>query len=126
MNIEDVRDYGLSLPHTAERCPFGPDCLALEVGGRMFCLLDLTGQWDFYNLKVDPDYGLELRDSYSGIRPGFHMNKRHWISIDYHSDVSSALQRELIYHSYCQVVKKLSRKNREALGLDKATLHHDD
>ncbi|MDE6525722.1 MAG: MmcQ/YjbR family DNA-binding protein [Muribaculaceae bacterium] len=126
MNIEDVRTYGLSLPQTSERCPFGPDHLALEVGGRMFCLLDLSGQWDFYNLKADPDYSLELRDSYSGIRPGFHMNKRHWISIYYHSDVSSALQRELIYHSYCQVLKNLPRKHREALGLDNATLNHND
>lgn len=51
MDIEEVREIGLSLPHTTERCPFGPDALALEIGGRMFCLLDLSGKWTFYNIK---------------------------------------------------------------------------
>lgn len=61
MNIEEVREYGLSLPHATERCPFGPDTLTLEIGGRMFCLMTLDGRWDFYNLKIDPDYSIELR-----------------------------------------------------------------
>ena len=81
MNIEDVRAYGLSLPHATERCPFGPDYLALEIGGRIFCLMSLDGQWDFYNLKVKPDYSQDLCEMYSGIRPGYHMNKRHWLTI---------------------------------------------
>lgn len=68
MNIEEVREYGLSLPHATERCPFGPDTLTLEIGGRMFCLMTLNGQWDFYNLKIDPDYSEELRGRFNGIR----------------------------------------------------------
>ncbi len=68
-------EYCLSLPFATEKCPFGPDTLAMEIGGRMFCLMALDGQWDFYNLKVAPDYGVELCDRFSGIRPGYHMNK---------------------------------------------------
>ena len=60
MNIEEVREYGLSLPHATERCPFGPDTLTLEIGGRIFCLMTLDGQWDFYNLKIDPEYSICL------------------------------------------------------------------
>ena len=75
MNIEEVRDYCLSLPFATERSPFGPDPLAMEIGGRMFCLMTLDVQRDFYNLKVAPDYGVELCDRFSGIRPGYHMNK---------------------------------------------------
>ncbi|MDE7149974.1 MAG: MmcQ/YjbR family DNA-binding protein [Bacteroidales bacterium] len=117
MNIEEVREIGLSLPHTTERCPYGPDYLVLEIGGKQFCLLDLTGQNDFYNLKVDPDYSLELRDRYAGIRPGWHMNKKHWISVDYSGDVPDGVQRELIGHAYRQTAKGLSKKVRQTLGL---------
>lgn len=117
MNIEEVRDYCLSLPFATERCPFGPDTLAMEIGGHMFCLMTLDGKWDFYNLKVVPDCGVELCDSFSGIRPGYHMNKRHWISVDYTSDVPDCLQEQLIYHSYCQTARKLPKKIQAQLGI---------
>lgn len=110
MNIEEVRDYGLSLPHATERCPFGPDTLALEIGGRIFCLMTLTGEWNFYNLKVHPDYGVELCSRYSGIRPGYHMNKRHWISVDFQGDVPRRLQEELIRHSYSCAALNLPKR----------------
>lgn len=117
MNIEEVRNYGLSLPHATERCPFGPDTLALEIGGRMFCLMTLDGQWEFYNLKVDPEYSVELQTRHSGIRPGYHMNKRHWVSVDFCGDVPDELQRRLIEHSYRQAASKLPRRTRDMLGL---------
>lgn len=120
MNIEEVREYGLSLPSATERCPFGPDTLALEIGGRMFCLIDLSCEWDFYNLKADPDYGAELCERYSGIRPGYHMNKRHWTSVNYQGDVPDRLQKELIRQSYCQVAKKLPKSVQSALAISKA------
>lgn len=113
MNIEEVREFGLSLPYATERLPFGPDTLSLEIGGRIFCLMTLAGEWDFYNLKVDPDYSVELRERYTGIRPGYHMNKRHWISVDFYGDVPDAVQRELIQHSYRQTIAKLPRHLRE-------------
>ncbi len=53
-----------------------------------------------YNLKVAPDYGMELRERFAGIRPGYHMNKRYWISVDFNGDVPDRLQEQLIYHSY--------------------------
>lgn len=118
MNIEEVREYGLSLPFATERCPFGPDALALEIGGRMFCLMDLTGQWAFYNIKVDPDYGVELCDRYASIRPGFHMNKRHWVSVDFIGDVPDSLHRALIHRSYLLAAANLPRKVRRQLGFD--------
>lgn len=120
MNIEEVREYGLSLPSATERCPFGPDTLALEIGGRMFCLIDLSCEWDFYNLKADPDYGAELCERYSGIRPGYHMNKRHWTSVNYQGDVPDRLQKELIRQSYCQVAKKLPKSVQSTLAIPMA------
>lgn len=118
MDIEKVRDTALSLPHVTERCPYGPDCLVFEIGGKQFCLLDLTGKWGFYNLKIDPDYSLELQDRYAGIRPGFHMNKRHWVSVDYHGDLPEQLQIALIRHAYIQTAKGLTIKLRKELGIE--------
>ena len=117
MNIDEVRAYGPTLPLATERSPFGPDTLALEVGGRMFCLMTLDGQWDFYNLKAEPDYAVELRDRYSGIRSGYHMNKRHWISVDFHGDVPDRFQKELIHDSYSLVASKLPVAVRTRLGM---------
>ena len=117
MNIEEVRDYCLYLPFAIERSPFGADTLAMEIGGRMFCLMTLDGQWNFYNLKVNPDFGIELCDKYAGIRPGYHMNKRHWISVDFQGDVPDRLQEELIYHSYCQTARQLPKKVQAQLGI---------
>ncbi len=117
MNIEEVRYIGLSLPHATERCPYGPDTLCLEIGGKQFCLMTLAGEWDFYNLKVDPDYSEELRSRYSGIRPGYHMNKKHWISVDFNGDVPYSLHKSLIEHAYYQTAKGLTKKMRVELGL---------
>ncbi len=89
----------------------------MEIGGRMFCLMTLDGQWNFYNLKVNPDFGIELCDKYAGIRPVYHMNKRHWISVDFQGDVPDRLQEELIYHSYCQTARQLPKKVQAQLGI---------
>ncbi len=118
MNIEEVREYGLSLPHATERCPFGPDTLALEIGGKMFCLMELSGRWDFYNVKVDPEFSVELQSRYASVRPGYHMNKRHWISIDFNGDVPRDVERQIIAHARLCTARGLSRRLRAALGLD--------
>lgn len=118
MNIEDVRFIGLSFPHVTERCPYGLDCLCLEIGGKQFCLIDLSGEWDFYNIKADPEYAIELREQYTGITPGFHMNKKHWISVKMQSDVPEHLHRELLLHAYKQTIKGLPKKVQAELEND--------
>ncbi|MDE6230327.1 MAG: MmcQ/YjbR family DNA-binding protein [Muribaculaceae bacterium] len=117
MNIEEIREFGLSLPFATERMPFGPDTYCLEIGGKMFCLMSLDGEWDFYNLKADPEYAEELRETYTGIKPGYHMNKKHWISVAFSGDVSDSMQKELIIHSYRQAGKTLPKKTQKELGL---------
>lgn len=115
MFIDEIRDLALSLPCAAERQPYGPDVLCFEIGGRQFCLLDLSGKWQFFNIKVDPDYSLELQDQYASVRPGFHMNKKHWISVDFNGDVPDHLQRQLIVHAYRQTIKGLPKKTQRLI-----------
>lgn len=118
MNIQEVRDFCLSLPHATERSPFGPDTLSLEIGGKIFCLMDLSGQWQFYNIKVNPDFSIELRDRFSSVRPGYHMNKRHWISVDFDNDIPPKTEREILRHAYRCTAAGLTLKLRRQLGLD--------
>lgn len=118
MNIADVREYGLSLPHATERCPFGPDTLSLEIGGKMFCLMELSGQWQFYNLKVDPDFSIELQDRYPSIRPGYHMNKAPLGVGRFRQPHPARVEEELIRHAYYQTARGLTRKLRIELGFD--------
>ncbi len=118
MNIEEVREFGLGLPHVTERCPYGPETLCLEIGGKQFCLIALDGEWDFYNLKLDPEYSIELQERYGDIRPGYHMNKKHWVSVSFEGDVPDTLQRAMIVHAYYQTAKGLPKKTLSALGID--------
>ncbi len=116
MDIEKVREVALSLPHVSERSPFGPDTLSFEIGGKMFCLLLLSDMPTFYNLKVDPEYAETLRDTYSSVRPGYHMNKKHWISVDFGGDVPDSLQVSLIEQAYALVRDAMPRRLRDLLS----------
>ena len=115
MNIEELRETALALPHATERSPYGPDTLAFEIGGKHFALLDLSGECEFYNLKVDPEYSVELQERYRSVRPGWHMNKRHWISCSLQGEATDAMLRELVRDSYERVVAALPKRVRETL-----------
>lgn len=109
MDIETFRTLALSLPFVTERMPYGPDCLALEIGGKQFALLCLSDGYDFYNIKVEPEYSESLRERYASIRPGWHMNKRHWISVDYHGDVPEIMHYGLIVRAYMCTLSTLPK-----------------
>ena len=111
MNIETLRDYCLSLPHVTEDMPFGPDTLVFKVGGKIFLLTGLDGPFSI-NVKCDPEYAVTLREEHSAIRPGYHMNKTHWNTIDIDGSLNDEFLRNMINHSYALVYKSLPRKTR--------------
>lgn len=116
MNIESVREYALSLQHVEERQPFGPDYIVFEIGGKMFLMLMLDDRHNtFYNVKVSPGYGVYLREHYEGVRPAWHMNKVHWLSIDYTTELSDDMQRDIIRQAYELVFASLPRVRRQTL-----------
>ncbi len=80
MNIEELRDYCLSLKGVEEKMPFDDKTLVFTVKNKMFCLTDIE-TYEFVNLKCDPETAIELREKYSEVTPGFHMNKKHWNSV---------------------------------------------
>lgn len=115
MNIEDYRTYCLGKPGTTEGTPFGPDTLVFKVMGKMFALTGIA-DFDFINLKCDPEHAVQLREQYDGaIRPGYHMNKKLWNSVQTDGAVPDKLIYQLIDHSYDLVVASLAKRERDDL-----------
>lgn len=115
MDLPDVIAHCLSLPGVEETTPFGPEALVYKVSGKMFAV---TVPEDFpprINLKCDPERAIELRDEHKAIKPGWHMNKRHWNTVVLDGSLPPKLVRELIEHSYQLVVDALPKKTREGL-----------
>lgn len=109
MNLEEFREYCLSKPAASEGTPFGETVLVFKVGGKIFALASLDDVPARANLKCDPDLALELRDRYEQVRPGYHMNKRHWNTIEIEAGIPDAEIRKMIDHSYDLVAKKLPK-----------------
>lgn len=114
MNIEFFRDYCLAKPGVTEGFPFDSKTLVFKVMGKMFALTHVD---DFVsvNLKCDPEYAVELRETFQGVKPGYHMSKIHWNTVDVASDVSEKLLLELVDQSYDLVVKSLTKRLRDEL-----------
>ena len=100
MNIETIRDYCLSKVGAEETLPFGPDVLAFKVNNKAFLLLPLDTEDLRFNVKCDPELALELREQYTSVLPGYHMNKKHWNTILVDGAISSKRIKEWIDHSY--------------------------
>ncbi len=116
MNIETFRDYCLAKKGVEETFPFDEVTLVFKVMNKMFALTSLKKEHFEVNLKCDPERAVELREEYSEIRAGFHMNKKHWNTVEFEGSLSTELLCELVDHSYELVVKKLKKADREFLN----------
>lgn len=108
MNIESFREYCISKKGVTEEFPFDIQTLVFKVMGKMFALTDVD-LFQSINLKCGPDRSLELREKYVAIKPGFHMNKHHWNTVEMDGSLNDKLVKELIDHSYDLVVDKLPK-----------------
>lgn len=116
MDIEEARLYCLSFPVTTEDFPFGETTLVIRVMGKMFAVLDLERP-DCITLKCDPDYALELREHYTDVEGAWHFNKKYWNQVRFNASVDDVLLRELINHSYQEVIKKFTKKMKQEYEL---------
>ncbi len=109
MYLAQFREYCLSKPRATEGTPFGPDVLVFKVGGKMFALAALDEVPTTVNLKCDPDLALDLRDRYEQVTPGYHMNKKHWNTVEIETGIPGAELRKMIDHSYDLVANSLPK-----------------
>lgn len=117
MNGEKARKYLLGRPEAVEDFPFGPDAAVYKVANKVFAILgEHEGQWRV-NLKCDPDEALALRDIFSAVIPGYHMNKKHWNTVILDGTVPVGELERMMDHSYGLVVKGLKKTERRALEI---------
>jgi predicted DNA-binding protein (MmcQ/YjbR family) len=124
--INVAHEQAMQYPSVELDYPFGPDSAVYKVRGKMFMMaFELRGTPSL-NLKIDPLDGEVLRDAYPEISPGYHMNKKHWITVagegvgSRNGDEADAtgdrldpdLLHDLVLESYCLVVAKMSKKDR--------------
>jgi predicted DNA-binding protein (MmcQ/YjbR family) len=105
MDIVTLRDYCISKKGSTESFPFGDDTLVFKVNGKIFALVNLDGELSI-NLKCDPPRAIELRERYSAVAPGYHMNKKHWNTVSLTGSVPDKEVFEWIDHSYELVAEK--------------------
>ena len=120
MDIEQIRDYTLSINGVTEDQPFGDDIITYRIEGKIFlCLWLGGGKHDMkgnteprFALKLTPERNEELREHYSAIHPAWHWNKKHWSDV-YYEQLEDGLVTGLIKESYDLVVSKLPKALRQ-------------
>jgi predicted DNA-binding protein (MmcQ/YjbR family) len=116
MDATDLRTWCLRQPGSIEDFPFGPTPSVFKVGGKMFALSRLRRTPLEVSVKCEPDLAVALRETHPAIRPGYHLNKRHWNTIALDGSLPDQLVRDLIEDSYDLVVSALPKRVREELG----------
>ncbi|MDH6354888.1 putative DNA-binding protein (MmcQ/YjbR family) [Dysgonomonas sp. PH5-45] len=115
MNIEEVREFCLSVKGAEECFPFDETTLVFKVMGKMFAYMGLErhGSDFMVNLKCDPEKAVELREQYDCVIPGYHSNKKYWNSIFLEQGMPDEELKGWILHSVSEVIKGLPKKKQE-------------
>lgn len=108
LNVESIRDYCLSKVETVEAMPFGDSTLVFKVRNKIFLLLPLDSSLRL-NVKADPADALEQRELYEAVKPGFHMNKKHWNTVVIDGTIPDKEILTFIDDSYGLVLKSAGR-----------------
>ncbi len=113
MTYENIREHCLSKKGTTEELPFDEFTPVFKVMGKIFAIAGTNST--YVNLKCDPEKAIELRAQYEEVTPAFHMNKKHWISVDYTGSVPPREIRSWIDASYSLVASGLTRAQKNEL-----------
>jgi predicted DNA-binding protein (MmcQ/YjbR family) len=106
----ELRDWCLGLRGAEETFPFNADTSVFKAGGKIFALSALSDEPLAVSVKCDPDEAEELRANHGAIVPGYHLNKRHWITVTLGGDAADDLVRELIAGSHALVAPRPRRR----------------
>ncbi|MPW43601.1 MmcQ/YjbR family DNA-binding protein [Acinetobacter guerrae] len=121
MNAEKIQQFAIKIALQQSEAelshPFGPQCNVIKVFDKMFLLTGEVNQQKFINVKIKPDQADELKELYPSIQSGYHMNKKHWISIFEGQNIDAKLIEDLVKSSYTLVVSKLNKTQKMRLKL---------
>lgn len=107
MNVESLREYCISKKSVTESFPFDKETLVFKASGKIFALVNLDSDLSI-NLKCDPCMAIELRERYTAVTPGYHMNKKHWNTVIIDGTVPDNEIFSWIDHSYDLVMKRIN------------------
>jgi predicted DNA-binding protein (MmcQ/YjbR family) len=116
MDAAGLRDWCLQQPGAVETFPFGPENSVFKVAGKMFALSALEREPLEVSVKCEPELAVALRGSHPAIRPGYHLNKRHWNTVTLDGSLPDQLVCDLVEDSYDLVVSALPARVRDELG----------
>lgn len=116
MNAEEIRTYCLNKKGVEESFPFDNDTLVFKVGGKMFLLCGLENNPIRFNAKCEPQKAIELREKYSCVLPGYHMNKQHWNTIVCDGSIKKAILFGWIDESYELILNSLPKRKQEEIN----------
>ena len=116
MDARELRRCCLGFDGATETFPFRPGTSVFKVAGKMFALSRLEDVPLQVSLKCEPDLAVALRDAHAAVRPGYHLNKRHWNTVTLDGSLPDRVLRDLVEDSYDLVVSGLPRRTRERLG----------
>jgi predicted DNA-binding protein (MmcQ/YjbR family) len=116
VNAAELREHCLAFPGSAETFPFGAETSVFKVAGKIFALSRLAGEPLEVSVKCEPLLAQQLRAAHSAVRPGYHLNKRHWNTVTIDGSLVDEMLRDMIEDSYDLVVSRLSASRRRALG----------
>ena len=112
MDREAVLDCCRGLTQATEGFPFGPTVAVFKVGGKMFAIVGIEGTPASVSLKCDPGYAVALREQYPAVSAGYHLDKRHWNTVELDGSVPDDVLSEWIQDSYDLVNAALPRSKR--------------
>ena len=110
MNVEELREHCISKTGVTECFPFDDVTLVFKIENKMFALVGLDNTELSINLKCDPELAIELRNRYTGVIPGYHMNKKYWNTIIINQINNDFLVKQWIDNSYDLIIKSLPKK----------------
>lgn len=109
MNAHELKSWCLEMPGAEETFPFNPETSVFKVGGKIFAISRLGSESLDVSVKCEPELGENLREMHGSVVPGYHLNKRHWITITLNREVGDGQVRDLIEDSY-DLVKPRPRR----------------
>jgi predicted DNA-binding protein (MmcQ/YjbR family) len=120
MDANALRAWCLEQPGAIEDFPFGPEHSVFKVGGKIFAISALEREPLEVSVKCEPELAVALRNSYPAIRPGYHLNKRHWNTVTLDGSLPGQIVRDLVEDSYDLIVSALPKRVREELAAREA------
>lgn len=113
MTLDEAMNACAAFPAVELIYPFGPETPVFKVVGKMFAAVS-AGERTVVTLKSDPEDARALVQEFDSVTPGYHMNKKHWISVDFSDE--RVPTEDLIRASYDLVVAGLPKAQRPTGG----------